>query len=617
MLQVSQMYTSHMVLQRECKNCIWGMDDAGEKITVFFQSDVYTTVTDDNGTWKIILNEYECGGPFRMLIQGSSRIELTDILIGDVYLLAGQSNMELRMMDIMDEKTPSDWDEEDEQIRYYRVEPQYYFGKPAKSIQSDGWKQAIREQIKLFSAAGLYCAREIRAHQNIPIGLVNIAVGGSTIEAWMPSEALLSFGNYMEIVQPFREDGALEKTIQKQTLAKNNWEKALLEDTRPVFENRAEYCVPNMITTYYPEGYNGSFWLEKTFELEEAPKEDGFLDLGLIIDKDYVWINDTYIGMSEHRYCMRQYTVPKQILKQGLNKIRIKIIIENQNGGIVPDKEYFLSVGKKKISLAGAWQYCEGIKKEQEAPPVLFPPLLPMGLFYGALMPIKNLQFRAVLWYQGESNVGHEEDYCELFHAMKKSWEAVFERTLRFCCVQLAGYQDPMHGKKDTGWGMIREYQRRCTFYPQPVYNGSGGMEAECGLITANDIGEHFDLHPHNKKEVGKRLALWVRHFIYEEEIEYRGPVCVGYEKEKDKLILHFTHDDAETLLLSGFEISYNNTIFYPVDAKHEKGKVVIDLNEKPDSCVKAVRYAWYDYPERVNFYNQSGIPAESFLLEI
>lgn len=639
MLALYPMFTDHMVLQRDCSNRIFGTDRPGEKVTLLFRSDVYVTKADSDGKWEIILKAYEYGGPFRMLIQGSVRVELSDILIGDVYLLSGQSNMELRMMDILDDHIPTDWNKEEEYIRHFRLEPNFLFqetdARNSASVHSVGWQRAGKEEIKQFSAAGLSFAREIGLHNDIPIGLVNIAVGGSPLEAWMPSGILEQYGNYAETVQPYLNEGMLNKTINEQTEEKRVWEEELVSEERPVSKEWKEYNVPQMLTDYYQEGYTGSLWFEKDFYLDEEPEEDASLQLGLIIDRDFVWVNDVYVGMNEHRYLMREYSVPKQILHKGTNTIRIRIVVENLNGGIVPEKDCQISVGDHKISLIGIWRYCEGIRKERTAPEVLFPPLLPMGLYYGMLLFVKELQFKAVLWYQGESNAGHEEDYCEMFHAMKKEWEKLFGRTLRFCCVQLACYQDPMFMKEDTGWGMIREYQRRCTFYPKTSNDGAEDTEAYCGLVTAIDIGERFDLHPHNKQEVGRRLALWALHFIYGEKIEYRGPVCIGYEKKEGKAVLRFSHDDAADMPLSGFEISYDGIGFESVKAEHhskvhegssrmENNKpglgeceVILDIPETEGKSVKAVRYAWNDYPGHIDFYNTAGLPAESFLLEL
>lgn len=613
MIKLFPVFTDHMVLQRNTNNKIFGLDQPAQSIELLFKDRVYHTCTDEIGYFEISLNLEECGGPYRMNVKGSSTLEITDIMIGDVYFLSGQSNMELQIKDTLDVTREEDYCSEDKELRYIRIDPAYSFLNDRETIGTEGWMCANKENILMFSAAGYYFGKEIRIHQHIPVGLINTAVGGSSLEAWMSAETLEQYGDYKKEIKGFLTDGELEKVIEEQENKKNNWLDSIIKQKEPDHTIWKECIMPDMFDQYFSSGYIGSIWLEKEFWMDDILKEEGILRLGLMIDQDYVYINDMYIGMSEHRYLMRSYAIPADAFQKGKNVIRIKLIIENGNGGMVKEKPYRLTVGNQQINLSGKWKYCEGIKKELTAPPVLFPPLLPMGLYYGVIKPLKLISFKAVLWYQGESNVGHNSDYCKMFHAMKSDWEKQFERELLFCCVQLAGYQDPLTKINGSGWGILREYQRRCSYYPARCLKDNPDAEKQCGLITAVDIGEPYDLHPHNKKEIGRRLSLWARHFIYGENIEYRGPTFFDTVYGNNQLILFFQHDDIEEKTIRGFEISYDGKTFQEIEVEHTPGKITICGNGK----IKAVRYAGKNRPEHISFYNQSNIAAESFYIDV
>lgn len=605
MLLLEKIFSDHMMLQRNRENRLFGWDNPGERIHIYIKNLSYETLADETGYWEIMLSPMQEGGPYSMLLIGSSQVEVKDILIGDVYFLSGQSNMEMKITETLD-VTKLETLEEINEIRFLSVVPNFVYDDKQVTLPSLSWKRAEKNNFSDMSAIGYFFALEIMKHQNIPIGLIQTAVGGSSIEAWMCKETLEALENPCSEIIPFQEPGALEKTIMEQVKIREAWSKPLLEEQESSLDHWEDWYLPQIIQADQKEAYYGSIWLEKEFILEELPTKDAVLRMGLMIDEGSIWINGYYIGRGLHRYEMLRFPVSKEILKKGSNIIRVRLIVAGGLGGFVPQKPYQLLLGESTVDLCGLWKLKMGLRVETKAPDVLFPPLLPLGLFYGVLRPLKSLEFQSVLWYQGESNVGHLEDYKELFYEMKKDWEREFERPLNFCCVELANYQDPLNQVTDTGWAKIRDDQRRCRMEDNKT-------EGLIGVVSAMDLGEKTDLHPHNKKEVAYRISLWVRKHIYQEEVCCQGPVLDSFEKNGNQIILHFLYDDAKDQPIANFEILTKEGFWVKKEAIHKDSCVKIMIQ---DEDANKLRYAWYDNPGPLNFYNQQGLPAECFLIE-
>ena len=607
MIQVEKIFSDHMMLQRNCENRIYGKDFAHEKIGLLFRNQLYETVADGEGNWEIMLAPMQEGGPYSMLLLGSSQEEIKDILIGDLYFLSGQSNMEMKLTETID-VTKVEMLEEVSTIRFLSVAPNFIFQERKTVLPRVIWKRATKENFSDISAIGYFFALEISKNQKIPIGLIQTAVGGSSIEAWMKMETLNRLGNSCAEVAELIKSGEIEDMILEQMAEKDRWCKSLLQEQKPEKALWENLYLPEIIEPDSKKSYFGSIWLRKDFELKEQPVEDAFLRLGLMLEEGTVWVNNHYVGRALHRYEMLNFLVSKEILQVGINQIVIRLIIGNGVGGLVPKKPYYLRIGNWELDLSGIWQSCKGISLKKKMPNVVFPPLLPVGLFYGVLRPLRSFQFRAVLWYQGESNVGHPEDYKELFYEMKSDWEEEFKRPLSFCCVELANYQDPLNQITDTGWAKIRNDQRRCR-------KETGSDLDKVGVVTAMDVGEKTDLHPHNKEAVAKRISLWVRRHIYVEDVWCYGPLLSSYERKEYEIVLHFEYDDSTIAEISNFERLSLEGKWEPVKAIHRPGIVEIKIPERMQPK-NYIRYAWYDNPGPLNFYNSAGLPAESFLIE-
>lgn len=610
-LTLSPIICNGVVLQRDVSNRIYGTETIEDRVTVSFLDKEYSTRVDENFNFCIELPPVAAGGPYSMTIKGSSEVVISDILFGDVYILSGQSNMELpilRTLDISGDEIKSAFEPT---IRQYQISATYNFSEPEKYMPSGLWKKAVGEELMDFSAVGYFFAKEIKESYNVPIGLIMTAVGGSCIEAWMKPETLCRFGDYEKVIKKFKALKFFNTYIQEQQDSANEW--ALnIEKTEQQFseiENYKEWntcLVPSLVSDYNIGDFNGSVYLCKEVILENAPElEDAYIDMGGIIDSDKVWINGKLVGSTEYRYPPRKYPIQKGILKKGSNLITIRIMINNKNGGTIKGKSYHLFCDGKKINLAGEWHCRVGKKAEVAMPTVLFPPSLPICFYNTAVVPLSYIGVKGILWYQGESNTADPDDYAEKFFAMVSDWRELYDWEVPFLYVQLANYREPLNTSEDTGWATLREQQRKCLSIPNVA------------MVVTMDIGEYNDIHPQNKKQVGVRLAKAAGHLIYKETNPFSGPIprSAGRVGNRVEILFDYLENTAQECSLTNFELAGSDGIFQIALAVRKGNHVAVSCNklEFPTS----VRYAWYDNPTEINFYNDAGLPASSFKLNI
>ena len=293
MIQVEKIFSDHMMLQRNCENRIYGKDFAHEKIGLLFRNQLYETVADGEGNWEIMLAPMQEGGPYSMLLLGSSQEEIKDILIGDLYFLSGQSNMEMKLTETID-VTKVEMLEEVSTIRFLSVAPNFIFQERKTVLPRVIWKRATKENFSDISAIGYFFALEISKNQKIPIGLIQTAVGGSSIEAWMKMETLNRLGNSCAEVAELIKSGEIEDMILEQMAEKDRWCKSLLQEQKPEEALWENLYLPEIIEPDSKKSYFGSIWLRKDFELKEQPVEDAFLRLGLMLEEGTVWVNNHY-----------------------------------------------------------------------------------------------------------------------------------------------------------------------------------------------------------------------------------------------------------------------------------------------------------------------------------
>ena len=618
-LRLPKLISDGMVLQRETEINIWGWAAEGEKILIHFIDSTYNTTADIKGDWSIVLPKLKAGGPYNMQVSASNSITIRDIMIGDVWICSGQSNMELNMQRVSPLYGAEIAASENPDIRYFEVPDKYNFSSPQNDLSSGQWEKANPENILSFSAVSYFFGKELYERYKVPIGLINSALGGSPAEAWMSEEGLKEFPEYYAEAQRFK-DSTLIKQIQNEDSTRiNTWyrrsrqnDEGYKNPEKPWYS--PEYNPSDWSTMKIP-GYwaneslgfvNGVVWFRKETNIPASMiGKPAQLNLGRIIDADSAFVNGIFVGTTSYQYPPRRYTIPPTVLKEGKNVIVVRVINNRGRGGLAEDKPYEIVVGKKTIDLTGDWQYKLGIKMEPLRGQT-FIRWKPMGLYNAMISPLLNYKIKGVIWYQGEANAGRPIEYRQLFPALIKDWRKNWNQgDFPFLFVQLPNFMEAKPEPSESNWALLREAQLKTLSLPNTA------------MAVAIDIGEWNDIHPLNKKDVGKRLALAAQKVAYgDEKVVYSGPIYESMKIDGNEIILTFTNIGSGLIAqgggrLKGFAVSRVDRHFVWAQAKIEGEKVIV-WSDKIANPV-AVRYAWADNPEGANLYNQDGLPASPF----
>jgi sialate O-acetylesterase len=601
-----------MVLQRETPIVLWGWADANEQIEIVFKNKTYTTQAGEKGDWKITLPAQKAGGPYSMQIND---IELQDILIGDVWLCSGQSNMETPLPRVMELYADEILTYSNTQIRHIKIPLSYNFHAPQQDIESAEWKAITTENISLLTAVPYFFAKFLYEEINVPIGLINSSVGGSPAEAWISEEYLKDFPHYLNDRQICESDSYVAETQKLQQLRNSLWSKTLNEGDKGLKEkwtgpalDDSDWETVNMFAGWGSDGVNpvnGSFWFRKNIELPaHLATKKATLRLGCIVDADSVFVNGVFVGATSYQYPPRIYQIPENLLKEGRNNITIRLISQGGFPHFVSGKPYKIIFDNEEINLEGDWKYKLGNRMLAMPGGITFHNK-PAVLYNSMIAPLKNLALKGVLWYQGESNANRHNEYYALLSNLITNWRALWASSgLPFIIVQLPNYMPSYDYPTESWWADLRDVQLKLS---QNI--------PYTGLSVNIDIGEWNDIHPLNKKDVGYRLMLQAQKLAYgNTAIVADGPVYESKVIDGDKIILSFregTDDFMPVAELKGFAIAGEDSKYHWAEATIENRKVIV-RSDKVSNPVK-VRYAWADNPAGANLKNKSGLPASPF----
>jgi sialate O-acetylesterase len=608
-----------MVLQRDTDIKIWGWAAANEKITVSFIDSVYETKANYSGMWEVIISDMKAGGPYTMNISNTDTVVIKDVLIGDVWICSGQSNMEISMKRVSPIYETEIANSENPFIRYFEVPKRYNFNTPQKDIVNGQWLSAGQDNILKFSAVSYFFANEIYKKYKVPVGLINASLGGSPAEAWISEDALKAFPEYYNEAQRFKDSSLIDSIKTQDRRRFDEWYSKLGENDAGYKNPDQPWYLPDLNTAGWPvmkiPGYwsdeeigdvNGVVWFRKDIYIPPGMTgKPAKLLLGRIVDSDSVFVNGVFVGATGYQYPPRRYVIPSNILKEGINTIVIRVISNAGKGGFVPDKPYKIVAGKEEIDLKGDWQYKLGAKMEPLQSQT-FIRWKPVGLYNAMIAPLINFSIKGVIWYQGESNADRPDEYVNLFQTLINDWRDKWQQgNFPFIYVQLPNFMEPREEPSESNWALMREAQLKALSLPNT------------GMAVAIDIGEWNDIHPLNKKDVGYRLALAARKVAYNDDVVYSGPTYRSMEIKENKIILTFSNTGSGPEVKGGggelkhFAIAGTDRKFIWANAKIENNKVIV-WNDKIQNPV-AVRYAWADNPEGANLYNKEGLPASPF----
>ena len=611
-----RLISNGMVLQQQTPLRIWGWAAPKEKISVRFKDKSYQTQSDEKGNWHVYLPAQQAGGPFQLTISASNQIVLNDILIGDVWLCSGQSNMELTMERVK-YKYPQEMSSPgNTSIRQFTVPDKYDFVSEHNNVDGGDWLPASPKNLPQFGAVSWFFAKQLYEKYKVPIGLINAALGGSPAEAWISEASLKQFPAYYQEMQKFKDAALINSIESNDRSVSGQWLKELNAKDEglsgrwaaPGLDDAAwkKIKVPGYWSGAAPGFVNGVAWYRTSFEFPSyALEQPARLELGRIIDADSAFINGQFVGTTGYQYPPRRYNLPAGVLKAGSNSLVVRIVSQSGRGGLVPEKPYRLIAGNDTFRLAGEWKFRAGASMEP-MPAQTFVRWKPGGLYNAMIAPLTNTAIKGVIWYQGESNADRWDNYKALMQTLVKNWRAVWKMpALPFIYTQLPNYMEAVTVPTESNWAALRQQQLNLLSVPNTA------------MAVAIDAGEWNDIHPENKKTVGDRLALQARRIAYgEKNLVACGPIYQSMKISGKTVTLYFSNTGSglvakDNTALSQFAIAGADGKYVWAQALI-KGNTVLVWNDAIAHPV-SVRYAWANNPEGANLYNKEGLPAAPF----
>ncbi len=611
----AKIFSDSMVIQRGMKTPVWGWADPNEKVTVRFKNQEESVITGADGCWKIWFSGEQAGGPYDMVIQGNNKVVLKNILVGDVWICSGQSNMEWTVSNSNNpegEIAAANYP----MIRHIKIN-NAVGQKPWDDIgNNSGWRSAVPANVANFTAVGYFFARELYRQTQVPIGLINSSWGGTDVETWTSREAFENSDEFKQMIAqiPSLNLDSLADVRQKEQLASLVKIQGGLPDNTVISQWKTDAFdhsqwprmrVPGLWEQSALPGFDGVVWLRKTIEVSAADAgKAAELFLGVIDDNDETYVNGIQVGSTNAYNVSRKYSIRAGILKQGKNTIVIRVEDSGGGGGLYgAASDLQLVIDGHSQPLAGEWSFqVESIFKSNAVGPNTYPTLL-----YNAMIhPLIPFAIKGAIWYQGESNAGRAYQYRKAFPLMITDWRNRWgQGNFPFYFVQLSSFNSGNgNSERGSSWAELREAQTMTLSLPNT------------GMAVTTDIGNAKDIHPRNKQDVGKRLAAIALHELYgKDNIVYSGPLYESMSIEGDKIVLSFRHTGSGLFAtaggIKGFEIAGADKKFYPATAVIEGDKIIVysDKVKSPE----AVHYAWADDAGEANLFNREGFPAVPF----
>ena len=616
-VELPRLFSDGMVVQRDQPVQVWGHAAPGARVAVSFAgAAAITAQADDAGRWSLELPAQTAGGPYTMRIDdGTQPRVLQDVLVGDVWLASGQSNMEWSVAQSMD-RDAEIARATDPQIRHFKI-PKSWAGASQDQLAGGEWVASSPQVAGQFSAVAHFFARELRKVTGVPIGIIDSTWGGSRIEAWMDASSQgLDDAALARQAETLRADDERALAQTRRNLAQ--WPTLPVDDAgwqAPdlAMSTWAPIAVPSLWEAAGWNGMDGVAWYRTTFTLTGEEAAAGvLLGVGRIDDSDATWVNGTQVGETRMRYNQpRRYSVPAAVLRAGVNHVAVRVTDTGGGGGIHGEVgEVFVQPQGGTPRALADWRFRPSdvslalVDDKNQHP----------ALLYNAMIhPLQPYALRGVIWYQGESNANTVADalrYRRQFPALIEQWRTQWRTqwdapSLPFLWVQLANFSSGVDKGDESPWATLREAQSMTLWMP-------GTAQA-----VAIDIGDPADIHPLNKQEVGRRLALAARHVAYGEALPFHGPVPQYTRFEGNKAHVEFGTSGGTLAVrgggtrVHGFALAGTDQVFHPAEATLQDGRVVVRSAAVPRPA--AVRYGWSDNPADADLINTDQLPASPF----
>lgn len=633
-MKLAAVFSDNMVLQHGIRLPVWGWAEPGDKVTVEFRGQEKTAVVQKEGKWSVILNPMEIStDPKTMTVSskiGNRQLTISNVLIGEVWVCSGQSNMEWQVMNSKNSAQETE-DANYPNIRLFTV-PRVADINPKQDIDSS-WCICSPETVGDFSAVAYFFGREIHRKTGVPVGLINTSWGGTIAEAWTSREAMASDPFFRKVIREYEDelrnpDDPAKGISAKQREWSDKYDNKDMENAgetkgwhRPD-ANIANWEEMDLPATWQAAGHqhSGIFWFRREVNIPaDWAGKDLTLGIGPTDKSDVTYFNGIQVGSitmeqrSDAWSTPRIYTVTGNLVKKGRNVIAVRVYSNIYAGGFIgsPSQMRLIPVAvkdEKPIPLSGKWKYQIeanfGLVPNPPSPPRgQGNPNSPYMLFSNMIKPILPYGIRGGIWYQGESNADNAKQYRKLFPLMINSWRKAWKQEFPFYFVQLANFNPIRSQPGESTWAELREAQTMTLSLPNT------------GMAVAIDIGEADDIHPRNKQDVGLRLALPALAKLHGfENLVYSGPIYKSMKGRNGKIHIDFDHVGGGLVVhgkkLEGFSIAGKEKKFVWADAKLEGNTVVVSSLQVPKPV--AVRYAWEENPT-CNLFNSSDLPASPF----
>jgi sialate O-acetylesterase len=633
-VRVPSLIGDNMVLQQGRKDRVWGWAAPGERVSVTFQNRTARTTADQQGRWQVLVGPFKSGGPYTLTVAGANTLTFKNVLVGDVWVCSGQSNMEWILQNAQggaQDAAAADFPE----IHLFTVQKKTS-DKPLEDVQGR-WVVMTPKDAASFSAVGFYFGRELYRRLKIPLGLIHTSWGGTPAEAWTSRAALAADPEFKAILERYDKELADLPRLRSEYAGRlAAWEKQYAVQDEGNKGEGLGYAKPDLDLAGWKKmrlpqfwenaGLNldGSIWFRRDVEVPSSwSGRDLTLSLGPVDDYDTTYFNGARVGSTDattpDAYSVpRVYKIPGSLVRAGRNVVAVRVFDRMGGGGFgaAPGVMSLAPEGASKgeaVSLDGQWDYKEEHAVTQKPvdysnypgpPPGPSNQNNPSVLYNAMLAPLTPYSIRGVIWYQGESNAGRAYQYRKLFPAMIRDWRAAWgEADFPFYFVQLANWKARKQDSIDSEWAELREAQLM-TLKSVP----------HTGMAVTIDIGNPDDIHPRDKLDVGQRLARWALVEDYHQKLEESGPLYDSQTIEGDRVRLRFKHaaglKTRDGTAPVGFFVAGDDRKFHPAEARIEGDSVVVWSRDVPRPV--AVRYAWADNPAN-NLYNGDGLPASPF----
>ena len=619
-------FTDNMVLQQKTDITFYGDATKNKQLTVKtgWNGKEYHTEADGQGKWSLKIPTPAAGGPYEITFSDGKKLQLKNVMIGEVWFCSGQSNMEMpvagwgKVMNYEQEIAEAAYPA----IRLFQVKKNTSLA-PLKEVESTlgGWQECSSATVPEFSALAYFYARALWKELNVPIGVIDCTWGGTPAEAWTSHETLRQVMGFREEMDKLERLGFDPNRMeQAYSEERAHWQSLFTEKDKGMENGKLCWTAPSLSEEDwqtislpgYWEGkglkdFDGIIWFRRSLEIPaEWAGKPLTLRLGMIDDEDITYFNGVEIARGAGYMTPRTYTIPAKLVKAGKAVLAVRVSDFGGEGGIHGKaEELYVEADGKRISLAGDWKYRIGLSLKG-FPPAPVSPIqsssYPTVLFNAMVKPWTAFPIKGVIWYQGEANVGRSEQYGDLFPALITDWRRQWRSNFPFYFVQLANFMESKKIQPNSEWAALREAQTKALKLDQ------------VGMAVTIDIGLADDIHPKNKQEVGRRLALVALAGSYGKNVSGSAPVFRNYRIKGDKMELDFGQKQdgfqIKGTTLKGFTIAGPDRVFYPAEAMVQNGKIIVFSPEV--SIPLAARYGWADNPD-CNLYGENGLPVAPF----